>query len=69
MFKNLKYKLKKNFEIFALVFLIFITALSTVYFNFKKNQNKEIYTNFIDNVYFKKTFNHIVENLEPKIEE
>ena len=66
MFKNLKYKLKKNFEIFALVFLIFITALSTVYFNFKKNQNKEIYTNFIDNVYFKKTFNHIVENLEPK---
>ena len=66
MFKNLKYKLKKNFEIFALVFLIFITALSTVYFNLKKNQNKEIYTNFIDNVYFKKTFNHIVENLEPK---
>ena len=66
MFKNLKYKLKKNFEIFALVFLIFITALSTVYFNFKKNLNKEIYTNFIDNVYFKKTFNHIVENLEPK---
>ena len=66
MFKNLKYKFKKNFEIFALVFLIFITALSTVYFNFKKNQNKEIYTNFIDNVYFKKTFNHIVENLEPK---
>ena len=66
MFKNLKYKFKKNFEIFALVFLIFITALSTVYFNFKKNLNKEIYTNFIDNVYFKKTFNHIVENLEPK---
>ncbi len=66
MFKNLKYKLKKNFEIFALVFLIVITALSTIHFNNKKNLNKEIYVNFIDNIYFKKTFNHIVENLEPK---
>ena len=66
MFKNLKYKIKKNFEIFGLVFLIFFTAISTGYFNHKKNINKQTYNDFINNVYFKKTFNHIINNLEPK---
>ena len=66
MIKYLKYNLKKNTEICILVFLIIITVLSTSYFNYKKNINKEIYSDFIDNVFFKKTLNHIIENLEPK---
>ena len=36
------------------------------YFNFKKNNNIQAYNNFIDNVYFKKTLSHLVDNLEPK---
>ena len=66
MFKNLFSKIKKNFEIFGLVLLIILTAISTSYFNSTKKENLEIYNNFVDNIYFKKTLTHIVENLEPK---
>ena len=66
MLKNFKNKIKKNLEIFGLVFLIFITAISTSYYNYKKNLNTKIYDNFIDNVYLKKTLTHIIENLDPK---
>ncbi len=66
MFKNLKINIKKNFEIFALILLILITAFTTSYFNFEKNKNQNIYNNFIDNVYLKKTLKEIVDNLEPK---
>ncbi len=66
MLKILKLKFKKNFQIFSLVFLIFLTAISTNYFNHKKNSKKETYTNFINNIYFKKTIKEIVDNLEPK---
>ena len=66
MLKILLNKIKKNFEIFGLVLLIIITAISTSYFNSTKKENLEIYDNFVDNIYFKKTLSHIVENLEPK---
>ncbi len=66
MLKNLKNKIRKNIQIFGLIFLIAITVVSTSYFNFKKNNNIQAYSNFIDNIYFKKTLNHLVNNLEPK---
>ena len=66
MLKFLKTKLKKNLEIFLLTMLILITVCSTSYFNYSKNKNIETYNNFIDNIYFKKTLNYIVNNLEPK---
>ena len=69
MLKNLKSKIKKNVEIFGLVFLILLTAISAIstsYFNYKKNLNNNTYNNFIDNVYFKKTLSHLLNNLEPK---
>ena len=66
MLNKLQKKFKKNYEIFGLVILIFITAFSTSYFNYKKNLSNKIYNNFIDNVYFKKTLNHIFNNLDPK---
>ena len=66
MIKNLRHKFKKNFEIIGLIFLVIITIIFTSYFNYKKNIINENYINFIDNVYLKKTLNHIIENLEPK---
>ncbi len=62
MLKNLKNKIRKNIQIFGLIFLIAITIVSTMYFDFKKNNNIQVY----NNVYFKKTLSHLVENLEPK---
>ena len=66
MLKILAKKLQKNFEIAALLFLIFITFTSTSYYNYKKKITEETYNNFIDNIYFKKTLSHIVEGLDPK---
>ena len=66
MIKSIQNKIRKNIEIFGLVTIIFITAISTSYFNYKKNLDDENYNNFIDNVYFKKTLSHIIDNLDPK---
>ena len=66
MLKYFIYKFKKNTEIFGLVILIFITAISTNYFNYKKNLNERDNNSFVDNIYFKKTLTHIFNNLEPK---
>ena len=66
MFKNFKNKIKKNIEVFGLVSLILITAISTSYFNYSKKKSEQTYNNFIDNVYFKKTLTHVVSNLDPK---
>ncbi len=66
MLKILLSKIKKNFQIFSLVLLILVTAISTNYFNSTKKESLEIYNNFVNNIYFKKTLSHIVENLEPK---
>ncbi len=66
MIKILLSKIKKNFEIFSLVLLIFLTGISTSYLNSKKKETIEISNSFIDNIYFKKTLTHIIENLDPK---
>ena len=66
MIKILKYKLKKNTEILALIILFLFAETSTSFFNFKKTMENKAFNNFIDNIYLKKTLNHIVDNLEPK---
>ena len=66
MFKFFKNKIKKNFQIFALILLIILTVISTSYFNISKRKEAETYNSIIDNIYFKKTLNHIIYNLEPK---
>ena len=67
MLNKFREKIKKKIEIFALIFLILITAISTSYFNyFKKDIIENNYNNFIDNIYLKKTLNHFINNLEPK---
>ena len=66
MFNKFKKKLSKNTEIVALGLLLITTILSTTYYNFNKKKIFENYKNILNNVYFKKTINHIFENLEPK---
>ena len=66
MLSKIKTKLKKQTEVVALSLLILITIISTTYYN---NNKKKIYNNYkntINNVYLKKTLNHILNNLEPK---
>ena len=66
MLNYIKNKIKKSIEIPALIILIFITSISTSFYNYKKNHENKIYNKFIDNVYLKKTLTHLVNNLDPK---
>ena len=58
--------IKKNTEIVALGFLIIITVISTSYYNSSKKKIYYNYKNIINNIYLKKTANHLLNNLEPK---
>ena len=66
MIKNIRFKIKKNFELVSLITLILIVATATSYYNYKKSINNKTYNNFIDNIYLQKTLNHIIKNLDPK---
>ena len=66
MLNTLKIKLKKNTEIVALSLLVIITIISTSYYNYIKKKVLTNYKTAINNVYLKKTINHIFDNLEPK---
>tara|TARA_B100000965_G_C19570564_1_gene748928 strand:- start:486 stop:1778 length:1293 start_codon:yes stop_codon:yes gene_type:complete len=66
MFKKIKSGVKKNLEIFSLGLLIAITVTFTTYYNFNKKKIFNNYSNLLDNVYFKKSFNQILNNLEPR---
>ena len=66
MYKKLKIKIQKNSEIFALFLLIIITIISTTYYNFEKKKIYSNYKNVINNIYLKKSFNHLFNSLEPK---
>ena len=58
--------LSKNLNILGLIFLTIITILISTYFNYKKNLENQNYSNLLNNVYLKKTFNEIINNLEPR---
>ena len=65
MLKNFKHKFKKILK-FWISYLIILTAISSNYYNYKKNINQKTYNNIIDNVYLNKTLKYVIENLEPK---
>ena len=66
MFYKLKTKIKIKKEIIALFSLLLITLASTVYYNYTKNKIHKRYEKIIENIYFKKTINHIFSSLEPR---
>jgi len=66
MLKKIKFKIGAKKEIISLILLITITAFSTAYYNFTKNQINNRYKEILGNVYFKKTLNHFIDELEPR---
>src|SRR6056300_369068 len=56
----------KNLKSIGLIFLIILTVTIAVYSNQKENLGKNQNNDFINNIYFKKTLNEIVNNLEPR---
>jgi murein DD-endopeptidase MepM/ murein hydrolase activator NlpD len=66
MINKIKIKIKNKNEIFALSILIIITIIFTSYYNYTKEKINNNYKGIINNIYFKKTVNHFLNNLEPK---
>ena len=66
IFKKLKTELNKKIEILALASLILITIIFTSFYNINKKKIFHTYANLLDNVYFKKSFNEVLNNLEPR---
>ena len=66
MLKKLFIKLKLKNEVIALITLIVLTSIFTVYHNQTKNKINNNYKKIIENFYFKKTVNHFFEKFEPR---
>ena len=60
--------IKKNIEIFLLIFLLIITIVSTQLYNFNTKKIQKDYIDILRNSYFKKSVNYFFSNLEPKFE-
>ena len=66
MLKKINFKIRIRKEIISLILLVVITGVSTGYYNFTKNQINYQYKEMLGNVYFKKTLNHFIDELEPR---
>ena len=66
MLKKFKSSLLNNIKIFGLILLIVFTIVVATLSNHQKKLRENQHNNIIDNIYFKKTLNEIVKNLEPR---
>ncbi len=66
MLKKTTLSLTRNIKVISLIFFFIITILVSLYLNYEKNLSIRKYNNFINNVYFQKTLNKIINNLEPR---
>ena len=66
MLKQFKLSFLKNLKIFGLILLIIFTIIISILSNHQKKLSENQDGNIIDNIYFKKTLNEIINNLEPK---
>ena len=66
MINQIKKKINKNTEILALTLVILVAVISTTYYNSNKEKIYINYKSIINNIFFKKTINYLVNNLEPK---
>ncbi len=66
MIKKFNIKFSGQNEILALIVLIIITTIFTIYHNHTKNKINNTYKKVIENFYFKKTVNHFFGKFEPR---
>ena len=64
--KKATYLINRNKEIFFLFLIVSITIISTFFYNSNKRLINKNYIDLINNIYFKKTINHVFDNLNPR---
>jgi len=66
--KAIQQKMRSNYEVFFVILLVLISVVITQLYNESKNIYQKRYINLINNLYFQKTINHIIEEINPKFE-
>jgi murein DD-endopeptidase MepM/ murein hydrolase activator NlpD len=66
MLKKFRLSLNKNLKILGLIFLIIFTITISSISTYQKKLSKIQHNDTINNIYFKKTLNEIVNSLEPR---
>ena len=64
--KHFQDLITKNKEFFFVIVLIFVSVISTQLFQISKDQSRNEYLKIINNLYFQKTVNNIVNGFQPK---
>ena len=59
-------KIEKNISIFFLLILAITSVVSMQIYNLNKKKINQNYSDLINNTYFQKTFNHILNNFKPR---
>ena len=65
-FKYLQDFLRKNQELSFVILLVITSVILTQLFQVSKNQSTKEYLKIINNLYFQKTFNNVLDGFEPK---
>ena len=58
--------INRNKEIFFLILIVSISIISKSFYNSNKKLINKNYIDLINNIYFKKTINHVFDNLNPR---
>ena len=66
MFKNIFTFFKERLEITSLLTILVSSVIFTSFFNYYNKKINDQYLDLIENIYFQKTFNNIIDTLEPK---
>jgi len=66
--KYLHTKIQQNFEVFFVLIIILITTVITQLYNESKKNYEKRYITLINNLYFQKTVNHLINEIQPKFE-
>ncbi len=64
--KKIQTNIYDNLGLIFLAILIIVSLIITQSYNLHKKRINQNYINLINNIYFKKSLNHIFDNLEPK---
>ena len=64
-----KQNIKKNSHTLLLVSVVLIAFVNIQFYNNYKNNLKKNYLDLVNNIYFKKSINNLITNLDPKFED
>ena len=63
---RIQVKIIKNNSLILLIGLILLTIIGTQFYNINKKKINNNYLNLINNIYFQKNVEHILNNLQPR---